>query len=120
MIVFLSSFSQADTNLQKINKSYLGCSIHFDNTGDINRFELCSKSLNSDLHEEIKKNRELNNFSRKEKWNSINLSLNSYLALCEANARSTQKNSTIRRDLISCNFFYYRSLAYESNKLNRF
>lgn len=107
-----------DTSINTPIKNFLKCEIEYQNTGDKNKFKACADVVFDDYDVLIKDIRVRNNYSNKQKWNSINKNLLSFKETCENNAIKTQKNSTIQRDIISCRHLFYRSLAISASSLN--
>ncbi len=115
--LFLSSHSQA-SDLLDIDTNYIKCQFVYENTGDLNRLEVCTSKALDQLDSIVKSQREKSNYKKKNEWQKTNVSLNKHLELCESNAIKSQKNSTIKKDILSCRFFHSRSLAYEASLIN--
>lgn len=110
---------RAESQQVVIEKEYLACSIKYSNTRNIDHFEKCSTKAIKDLLQITAINRRESGYVKKDMWQKTNKSLNSHLLKCENNARKSQKNSTIKSDLLSCQFYHARSLAYEATLLNQ-
>lgn len=106
----------AESELIAANKDYLECSIKFDSTGNIDNFEACSKKVLDKFTNIILYARSKDNYANKSSWQKTNKALNAHLSNCKNTARKSQKNSTIRRDLLSCKVVHARSLAHEASK----
>lgn len=121
-LVIVASFMalnvQASYSLGELEKSYLECSIKLDNTGAIDEFDLCTNKVLEGLTSVISNERIKKNNYKKNEWVKINTAIKNHLESCEANARKSQKNSTIKKDILSCRFFGFRSLATEAERLN--
>lgn len=117
LLIMPFGYLNASEELQRINKGFLFCTIEFNNTGDDKRYEVCSSEVFKDLDFLIKNNRSKSGYANKQQWKKTNTGLAAYKQTCEINAQKTQTNSTIKKDILSCNLFYLRSLALESEKL---
>lgn len=118
VLIFLASSTQANNDLLGIDSDYLECNFIYENNGDLNRLESCTSLALGDLNQVVIDERNRVGSLKNEGWRAINNSLNKHLELCESNALRSQKNSTIKKDILSCQFFHLRSLAYEASLIN--
>lgn len=101
-------------DFSNLYKAYSTCQNHFNNTSFAINYNECTNAVFDKFDNEIKKTRELNQYAIPQKWLSINKELNSQLNICLKSSVSTQKNSTILKDSISCKFIYYSNLLDEA------
>ena len=99
-------------------KSYLKCEIEYQNTSNNVKFESCANAAFNEYDVLIKSIREEGGYKNKSQWDSSNKKLIKFKEICEKNATKTQKNSTIQKDIASCQNFFYRSLAITASDLN--
>lgn len=106
------------SSLVDLNREFSVCQTMYYNTGNKLSLGRCTSSLFTKYDLAIQSARSMANYPQKAKWDAINSLVNKQWESCDKAAKSTQNNSSIIMDKLSCEHVKFRTLLYEAEKLN--